>query len=115
MQLQPAALRHRRQPFDPIDLQIGFAIARDLGEFQQVRTTRHGVALKEGLALDAVGRAHHGARPALDVADHPVADGFEIPGKIELGDGLAIAAIGPQRLVGFGDDDAHHLGGFVRR
>ena len=67
MQLEAADLRHRRQPFDPIDLQIGLAIAGDLDELQQVRAARHGVALEEGLAPDAVGRAHDRAGPALDV------------------------------------------------
>ena len=71
------------------------------------------MALKERFTLDAVRRAHHRARTALEVDDHPFADRFEISRKIELGDGLAVAAVGPQRLVGFRDGDAHHLGGFV--
>jgi hypothetical protein len=32
--------------------------------------------------------------------------------KVELGDGLAITAVGPQRLLGLRDRNTHHLGGF---
>ena len=51
----------------------------------------------------------HG-RP-FEVWHHPFADGLEIMREIELGHGLAVAGIGPQRLVGMGDDDAHHFRG----
>ena len=59
MQFKTADLRHRRQSFDAINLQIGFAIAGDLDQFQQVRGAAHRMALKEGLPTDAVGRTHH--------------------------------------------------------
>ena len=59
----------------------------------------HGVALEELLlAVDAVGHADDRARPALDVADHPGADRFVVARQIELGDRLAVAGVGPQRL-----------------
>ena len=70
---------------------------------------------KNCLTVDAVGRADDRARPALEMADHPVADRLEIAREIELGDGLAVAGVRPQRLVGLGDDDAHHLGGLFGR
>src|SRR6266446_8900518 len=101
MQLQPTALGHRRKALDTIDLQIRLAVARDLHEPQQFRLARHGVALKEGLALDAVRRAHNGAWPSLEMADDPSADRFEVAREIELRYCVAVAAVGPQRLVGF--------------
>src|SRR5690349_14506193 len=73
------------------------------------------MALKEFFAVDAVGRADDRARTALEVADHPFADRLEILRKIELGDALAVAGIGPQLLVGLRDHYAHDLGCLARR
>ena len=115
MQLEPADLRHGRQTFDAVDLQIGLAIARYFYQFQQVRGAGHRVALEELFAADAVGGAYHGTWPSLDVPDHPAADRLEITGEVELGHALAVAGVGPELLVGLRDDDAHHLGGPVRR
>ena len=78
MQLEAADLRHRGKPLDAVDLQIRLAIAGDFYQLQQVRGPRHRMALKEGLAADAVGRAHHRAGPALQMADHPAPDRLEI-------------------------------------
>lgn len=41
-----------------------------------------------------------GAGPALDMCDQPVADLLHVVGKIELGDGFAVAAIGHIALSG---------------
>src|SRR5262249_34169134 len=73
------------------------------------------MALKKGLAINAVRCTHNRAGTTLEVTDHPLADRFEIIGEIELCEWLAVAAIGPQRLVGIGDGDAHHLGALLRR
>ena len=86
MQLGGADLRRRRQPFDPVDLQVRLLVAFDLHLFHEVGTARHGVALEERLAGDTVGRAHQGARPAFDVIDHPVADRLVVLRQLELGD-----------------------------
>ena len=55
---------------------------------------------KKRLAADAVGRADDRAGPALDVRHHPVADRLVVVRQVELGDRLAVAGVGPQRLVG---------------
>ena len=60
------------------------------------------MALKELLAADTIRRTHDRARPALDVRQQPVADLCEIIGEVALGDGVALAVVGPQRLVGVG-------------
>src|SRR6266481_2724981 len=60
----------------------------------------HGVALKEPFAADPIRRANDGARPALQVANHPAADRLEISGEIELCHAIAVTDIGPQLLVG---------------
>ena len=62
-----ADLRHRGQPFDPVDLQIGLAVAGNLHQFEQVRGARHRMALEELLAADAVGRADDRAGPSLQM------------------------------------------------
>ena len=100
MQLNAADLCDRRETFDAIDLQIGFAIAGDLGQFQKVRGAGHGVALKESLAADAIRRANDRTGPAFQMADHPAAYSLEIAGEIELGDTFAVTGIRPQLLVG---------------
>ena len=112
MQLQATDLRHRRQPLDLIDLQIGFAIARDLGELHEIGGTRHRMALEEFFTADAVGCAENRARTALEVGNHPFPDRLEILREVELGNGLAVATVGPQRLLGLRDRNTHHLGGF---
>src|SRR3954452_1322752 len=68
------------------------------------------MALEEAFALDAVGRADQRAWPALEVNDHPFADGFEVAREIQLGDGIAIAVVRPELLVRLGNDDSHHFG-----
>ena len=50
MQFEPADLRHRGQPLDAVDLQIGLAVAGDLDQFQQLRGAGHRMALEERLA-----------------------------------------------------------------
>ena len=95
MQFEPAELRDRGKAFDPVDLQIGLAVTGNLDQLQELRSPGHAVALEKLLALDAVGRAHDRAWPALDVTDHPVSDGFEIAREIKFGDAFAIAAVGP--------------------
>ena len=47
MQFDSAELGNRGKPFDPVDLEIGLAIARDRHELEQIGRARHGVALEE--------------------------------------------------------------------
>ena len=54
MELERGDLGHRRQALDAVDLQIGLAVAEHRHQFEQVRRARHGVALEELLAADAV-------------------------------------------------------------
>src|SRR5258708_7038845 len=84
MQSAPADLRDRRETFDPIDLQIWLAIAGDFYELQQFRGARHGVALKEFLAVYAVVPPNHRARPPLQITAHPTADRLEITDRIQV-------------------------------
>ena len=103
-------LGHGDQPFDAIDLQIGLAVALDGRQLDQVGDARHGVALEELLAIDAIGRADDGARPSLEMLDHPGTDLFEIGREIALGDRLPSLLGRPQRLVGVGYAHAHNDG-----
>ena len=88
MQLERRDLRDGRQALDPIDLEIGLTIAGDRHEFEQVRRARHGVALKELLAGEAIGRPDDRAGTPLDMPHHPGPDRFKIAREIELGDRL---------------------------
>src|SRR4026209_2384627 len=107
---------HRtRQPSDAIDLQIRLVVAGDPRQRQQVRSSFHGVTLEKALPVDAVRRANDRAGASLDVPHQPLADALEVAGEIELGDGLAVGGVRPQRLVGLGDRYAHHDVGFVAR
>ena len=108
MQLGGAALARRHQPFDLVDLQVGLLVAFDLHLFQEIGTARHGVALEEDLAADAVGRAHQRARPTPDVVDHPRADRLVVLRQLELGDRRLF--VRPQGLVGMRDRHAHDHG-----
>ena len=109
MQLQPARLRRRDQGFDPVDLQIGFAVAGHLHQREQRRLSCAGMALKEALvAVDPVRRAHDGAGPPLDLRQHPVTDRLVILRQFQLAHRGVIARIGPQRLVRVGDGNVHH-------
>src|SRR3954447_12944305 len=100
MQLHRADLRHRCETFDAIDLDIRFAVPPHRYEFEEVGSSRHGMALKKSFAADPVRRAHQRARSALQVADHPCADRLEIAGKVELGHGSAVTTIRPKLLIG---------------
>src|SRR3984885_4349053 len=71
------------------------------------------MTLEKLLAFDSIGRTDDGARPALQMRYHPVADRLEIAGEIELGDAFAIAGIRPQLLVRLRNHHAHDLGGFT--
>ena len=101
MQFQRADLRHGRQGFDPVDLHVGRLVAAHLDEIEQVGHARHRVTLEKLLSLDAVRRAHQRAGTAGEMRQHPFADLFIVAGEIEFGHRLAVARIGPQRLVGF--------------
>src|SRR5262245_46692854 len=67
-------LRCCNQTFDTVDLRIGLAISFDVHQADQVRHAAHGMPLKESLCIDAVWRADEGARPALEMLDHPGTD-----------------------------------------
>src|ERR1700676_3349011 len=100
MQLERADLRDCPKPLDAIDLQIGFVVAENLDQFQQIGCPAHGMALEEVLALDAVRRADQRAWPSLDVSDHPFANRLEIAGEIEFCDGFAVASVRPHLFLG---------------
>ena len=100
MKFESADLRDSDQTFDAVDLHIGLAVAGDFHDIDQVRHTGHGMALKEGLAADSIGRADDRAGAASDMFDQPVADLLHVMGEIELGHRFAVAAIGPHRLAG---------------
>jgi hypothetical protein len=44
------------------------------------------------------------------MADELIADTLIVAGEIEFGDRRAVAAVGPQRLFGVGEGDAHDRG-----
>ena len=110
MEFHGGDLGHGDQPFDAIDLEVGLAVTFDGGQLHQVGHARHRVALEELLIIDAIGRADDGARPSLEMLDHPRTNLFEIGGKIALGDRLPFLLGRPQRLVGVGYDNAHNDG-----
>ena len=81
MQFHGADLRCRNQRFDPVKLQVGFAIAPDRHLSDQGRLALSGMALEElFFALDPGRHANHRARPTFDVPDQPVADVFVVAG-----------------------------------
>ena len=100
MQLQRGDLRQRSQSLDAIDLEVGVAVPRNPHKADQAGEAAHGVALEESLAVDAIRATDEGAGPALDVRQHPLANGGEVIGELALGDGAAIARIRPQHLSG---------------
>jgi len=100
MQLHRTDLRHRREPFDAINLQIGLLVPEYGHQFQQVRRARHGMALEELLATESIRGPNDRARPSADVLDQPGADGLIVAGKVFLGDRRAIVGVRPERLVG---------------
>ena len=104
------------QALDAVDLQIGLLVAGDLRPVPAGSTCPAWRGAGRTLAADAIGRPHDRAGPALDMGHHPGADGFEIAREIQLGHRLAVAGIGPERLVGIGDRHAHDhgLGGALR-
>src|SRR6266576_3958185 len=85
MKLNACALRHRSQPFDAIDLNVGFSVAADRNLLQQIRAAFHGVPLKEPLAVYAVGGADNGAWAAFQMAHHPSADLRVVFGELQFG------------------------------
>ena len=120
MKLERGDLCHGRQPFDAVDLKVGLAVARDRHELEEIGRTRHGMALKELLAADAIGNPDDRARASFDMAHHPRPDSLEIACEVELGHRFAVTGIRPQRLLGLGDEHAHDDGlctgrlGFLR-
>ena len=55
MKLERGDLRYGGQPFDTVDLKVRLAVARDRHELEEIGRTRHGMALKEFPAADAIG------------------------------------------------------------
>ena len=97
MQFQRPGLGRRDKRLDPVELEVGLAVAPDLDLGDQRRLALAAVPLEEVLlAVDAVRHADHRAGPALDMVDHPRADGFIVLRQIELGDGRAVLGVGPQ-------------------
>ena len=107
MEFQRRDLGDRRETLDPVDLEIGLAIARNRHEFEQIGRSRHGMALKELLARVAVRRPDNRTRPALDVVEKPRPDSLVVARKIELGHGCRIRRVGPERLVRLADQHTH--------
>ena len=85
MKLDGRDLRRGNQAFDAVDLDVGFTIAFDFRDGEQVRHAAHLMALEEPLAIDAVRRADDGAGTALEMLDHPRADLLQILREVELG------------------------------
>jgi hypothetical protein len=56
MELDGRDLRRSNQTFDPVDLDVGLAVALDLDSREQARHAAHLMALEEALAVDAVPR-----------------------------------------------------------
>ena len=106
VQFDAAELGNGGQALNPVDLQIGFATARDRHEFKQIGRAGPGVALKERFRADPVRRANHGAGSPLDVLNQPIAHRFIVAGKVGLGDRWVL--VRPQGLVGARDRHAHH-------
>src|SRR6185436_16187138 len=98
-------LRGGDQAFDAVDLDIGRAVSRDLDRREQVRHAAHLVALKEPLAVDAVGCPDDRARTALEMIDHPRPDLFEVLRELELGKWRRLR---PQWLARLGNHHTHH-------
>ena len=90
-------LRGGDQTFDAVDLDVGLAVAFDLGQREQVRHALHFMALEEALAINAVRSPDDGAGSALQVLDHPGTDLLEVLRKVELGVAVRLR---PERLVG---------------
>src|SRR5579872_3335346 len=95
VELDGRGLSKGRQSFDAIDLKIGFSLRRRPYELDQVRRARRSVALEELLTVNAVGRADDRTGPSPQMRHDPFADRFVVAGEIELGDRLAVAAVGP--------------------
>jgi hypothetical protein len=54
MQLKGRNLSDGRQTLNPIDLQVGLAVAKDGNKFEQIRRAWHGMTLEELLTREAV-------------------------------------------------------------
>ena len=95
----PRQLRNFRKTLHSIDLKVRLFAARNFGQREHARRSRHRMALKKMLAVDAVGRANNRAWPPLQMRDHPASDGFVIARQLQFGDGLAIAGVGPENFL----------------
>src|SRR6202045_2832601 len=93
MQFERGHLRDSGETFHSINLKIGFAIAGDGYELQQIGGAWHGMPLKELLASDAVACPDDRTGGALNVFEHPRSHGLEVTSEIELRHRLAIASI----------------------
>ena len=78
-------LRRGDQALDAVDLDVGFTVALNFGDGDEVRHAAHLMALKEPLAIYSVRRANDGAWAAFEMLDHPRTDLFQILGEVELG------------------------------
>ena len=107
----PAICATAARRLDAVDLQIGLAVARDFHQLEQIGRARHGVALKELLPADAVGRADDRTGPPADMRRSSTArpPRNSAPGRA-WSPGVSSPGVGPQRLVGVGDRHAHHDG-----
>ena len=108
MQFQSAYLGNRGECFDAVDLHVRGLVAAHLDEVEQLRHARHGVALKEMLTADAVGRPHQRTGATRQVRQHPLCCLLIVAGEVEFGDRLAVARIRPERLLGLGYRNAEY-------
>jgi hypothetical protein len=95
MQLEAGCLCYGDQTFNTVDCDVRLVVARDFDEIEQAGHAWHGVALEEPLATNAIRSANDGARAALEVWQHPIADGRKVFGEVLFGHRFAVTAIWP--------------------
>jgi hypothetical protein len=110
MQLEHAPLGKCRQCLLAIDRQVRFRVARNRDERPRLGKPRYGVALEELMAADTVRCPHDGAGPRSDVRHQPSAYRLVVAREVGFRNGLSIARVRPQNLVGMRDHHTHDRG-----
>src|SRR5260370_24203859 len=108
LRLQARHLRDRGESFNSIDLQIRFLDARNFGEREDVRRSRHRMALKEMLTGDTIGRTNNRGRPTLQMREYPGTDRLVVMLEIEFRHQFAVTGVGPEDFFGLRDWQTHN-------
>src|SRR5579859_2277126 len=109
--LQRVKLSPGDQRLHPVELQVGPGVPRHCDRIDQTGLPLAAMALEKAfLCAHPIRKADDRAWASANMRNHPRPDRLVILGEVELGHGLAVVSVRPQRLAGVGKRDVHDDG-----